>query len=164
MIIMSRDKLMTGVMMIILTISYRWLYWGDTTSSTIELVSVTGDDRSTFQPDVLCPSAMSIDYAAHRLYWIDQCTYEIETLRLDGDSSTHSFPLNTIIFFAAGLTVYDGVFYWASSSGISGAAMVGDSSETQAIYTTSGTRATGIQVVHPSRQPGGKQATVLTQP
>ena len=134
----------------------RWLYWSDSTSRSIEMVSVQGDSRSTFHTNIDCANALTIDYASHIIYWIDQCTFEIESLRLDGDSMTHSFPLNSIIFFSSGVTIYENTLYWAGGSGIFSAnRSESENPEIKHIFITSNTRATGIQVVHPSQQPSG---------
>lgn len=137
--------------------THRWLYWSDSISESIEMVSVTGDDRSTFHEDIECATSMSIDYSLHTLYWINQCTYEIEALRLDADSSTHTYPLNSVIFFPSGLTTYNGVLYWAESNGVFKANSSDVNIEEQQIFTTrnTGDRATGVKVVHQSQQPPG---------
>ena len=137
---------------------HRWLYWSDTVSQSIQMVSVTGDGRQTFHSNTPCVTAMTVDYAFHTIYWIDMCTFLIESLRLDGDSSTHSFPLDASIFFPSGLTVYRDLLYWSASSGI----FMGNTSVSNtvgvSVFTTRNTRATGVQVVHPSQQPGGELA------
>ena len=123
---------------------------------SIEMVSVTGDDRSTFHTDIQCALAMSIDYASHTLYWIDQCNFAIEALRLDGDSSTHTYPFNALIFFPSSVTVYHDLIFWAAASGLFRANQSDSGSGSVQIHTTVNTRATGVQVVHPSQQPPGK--------
>ena len=119
------------------------------------MVSVTGDDRSNFHRGISCAYALSIDYSNHTLYWIDQCTFEIEALRLDGDSSTHSYPLDSTIFFASGLTIYQGILYWAEASGVFMANPFDSDAESEQVFVARNTRATGVQVVHPSQQPPG---------
>ena len=134
----------------------RWLYWSDSTSNSIEMVSVRGDDRSTFHTNVACANTLSIDYTSHTLYWINHCSLEVEGLRLDGDTSTHAFPLDHDIFFPGGLTVFNGIFYLAEERGVISANVSReDEPDIRILYHTTGTRATGIQVVHPSQQPPG---------
>ena len=131
----------------------RWLYWSDSRSESIEMVSVTGNNRSTFHGDVTCAQALSIDYSDHTLYWIDQCRYEIEAIRLDGDTSTHVYPFDVAIFFPSALANYNSELYFSAAQGIYKANR--DSGEVEQVYRISGTRGTGVQVVHPSNQPPG---------
>jgi hypothetical protein len=120
------------------------------------MVSVTDDRRSIIHTNNPCVNALSIHYWSHTLYWIDTCTFAIESLRLDGDSSTHSFPLNEIIFFSTALQVYNGKVYYAEGDGVFEADPDGGTERRQ-LYSTAQTRATGVKVVHPSRQPSSAE-------
>lgn len=119
------------------------------------MVSVTGENHETFHGDLFCIQAMSVDYRTHTLYWINQCTYEVEAIRLDGDASTHAYPFNRPIFFASALAVYQNLLFWAESGGVYRANRDVEDDIVR-MYATSGTRATGVQVVHPSQQPQGR--------
>jgi hypothetical protein len=132
--------------------NYGWLYWSDTTNRSIQMVSVTDDRRSIIHTNNPCVNALSIHYWSHTLYWIDTCTYAFESLRLDGDSSTHSSPFNEIISFSTALQVYNGKVYYAEGDGVFEADPDGETGRRQ-LYSTAQTRATGVKVVHPSRQP-----------
>ena len=130
------------------------------------MVSVRGDSHSTFHRDVSCVTTMTVDYTSHTIYWIDQCTFQIQSLRLDADSSTHSLTLDPSIFFPTGLSVFQDVLYWTAWSGVFKANQSDDNPEMELIFSTGSTRPTGLRVVHPSQQPSGKkilqiQLTVL---
>ena len=131
---------------------HRWLYWSDTTNRSIQMVSVTGDRRSTIRTGNPCVNALSVNYWTHTLHWIDTCTFSIESLRLDGDSSTHSSPFASTVFFASALQVYNQKVYYAEGRGVYEADPAGGSEENQ-LFRSSPTRATGVKVVHPSQQP-----------
>lgn len=100
---------------------------------------------------------LTIDYASASIYWIDHCLYEIQSLRLDGDERTHSFPFETVIIFASGLVIYHNRFFWSEYSGVFEIAHTEDE---EAVVTTihtvpRGLKCTGVQLVHPSMQPQG---------
>ena len=118
------------------------------------MVSVTGDNRATFHGDLDQIGAMSVDYATHTLYWISQFTYEIEAIRLDRDASTHSYPFSRPIFFASAMAIYQNLLFWAETRGVYRANMDVEDDIVQ-MFATGSTRATGVQVVHPSQQPLG---------
>ena len=80
--------------------------------------SVTGDDISTLRSNLVCVNVLTIDYASVTIYWIDQCEYQIQSLRLDGDEATFSYPFTTTIQFASGLVIKNNTFYWSDQSGV----------------------------------------------
>ena len=89
------------------------------------------------------------------MYWIDHCLYEIQSLRLDGDEATHSFPFDANIFFASGLVIYNGTFFWAEQNGVFERANT-EGAMVRTVYSVAfGSRCTGLQLVHPSTQPQG---------
>lgn len=123
----------------------------------LERVSVTGDDRSTLRTDLMCVQVLTIDYASVSIYWIDHCLYEIQSLRLDGDETTHSFPFDSVIIFASGLVIYHDTFFWSEYNGVFEISKdEGEESMVTVVHRVSrGSRCTGVQLVHPSMQPQG---------
>jgi len=72
------------------------MYWTDLgRKPRIEMCSMDGTDRQSFIGDsVRSPVGLTIDYAAHRLYWSDTKPYTIEGISLDGRGRKviHKFP------------------------------------------------------------------------
>ena len=104
-------------------------------------------------------NVLTIDYASTTIYWIDHCLYQIQSLRLDGDATSHSYPFTTFIFFASGLVIKNDTFYWSDQDGV-----FERKNLTNAIVNTiydvpRGSRATGLQLVHSTVQPQGNAHT-----
>jgi hypothetical protein len=131
--------------------NYGWIYWIDGTN--LKKASVTGDDISTLRSDLFCVNVLTIDYASVTIYWIDQCLYEIQSLRLDGDVTTHFFPFTTDIPFATGLVIKNGTFYWSEQGGVFERQSASDATVTTIYRLQRGFRATGLQLVHSTVQP-----------
>ena len=132
----------------------RWVYWSD--GNRLQRASVTGDDLATLRSDLDCVNVLTIDYAAVSIYWIDACRYEIQSLRLDGDAATHSYPFGTTsIFFASGLAIHNDTFYWSDQDGVFERGNTSDSAVVTIYDAPSSTRATGLQLIHASMQPQG---------
>ena len=139
----------------------RWVYWSD--GRNLNKASVTGDDISTLRSDLSCVNVLTIDYASVTIYWIDHCNYEIQSLRLDGDATTHSFSLtSTIIQFASGLVIQNDTFYWSDQDGVFETKNTADAVVRTIHGLRRGFRATGLQLVHPTVQPQGKALILPT--
>ena len=117
-------------------------------------MSVTGDDRMFVRNGTACVSAISVVYSTHTLYWIDQCTYTIESLRLEGGTSARTIPLSTVVFFPSGLSLFNNRVYYSESRGIYSAEVDGGAGDVR-LYRSGSVRSTGISIVHSSRQPSG---------
>ena len=131
----------------------RWIYWTD--GSKLQKASITGDDQSTLRSNLYCVEVLTIDYSSLSIYWIDHCLYVIQSLRLDGDETTHTFPFYTTIIFASGLVIYNNTFFWSEQNGVFERENI-DEAEVATLYSApQGQRATGVQLVHPSVQPHG---------
>ena len=123
--------------------------------------SVTGDAQSVLRSSLMCVNILAIDYASVTIYWIDQCLYTIQSLRLDGDDSTHSYPFSNAILFPTGLTIYNNTFYWSDQNGVYKRESNTDADVVIVYHAPQGSRATGVQLVYPSMQPPGILYTVL---
>ena len=130
----------------------RWVYWSDELRNTLEKISVTGDDRSILRSNLHCVRVITIDYSLHTIYWINHCNYIIQSLRLDGNEATHTYPFNREIYFASGLEIFGNIFFWSENSGIYSL----NNSHTVILFSSPlGSRSTGVVIVHPSKQPQG---------
>ena len=70
------------------------------------------------------------------------------------------YPFDAAIFFPSALENYNNELYWSAAQGIYKANR--DSGEVELVYRISGTRGTGVQVVHPSNQLPGTYVHVHT--
>ena len=131
----------------------RWVYWSD--GNKLNKASVTGDDRSTLRSNLDCVNVLTIDYASVTIYWIDYCLYEIQSLRLDGDATTHSYPVTAYIFFASGLVIKNDTFYWSDQDGVFETRNTTGATVRTIYNVPRGSRATGLQLVHSTVQPQG---------
>lgn len=135
-----------------------WIYWSD--GNRLMKASVTGDAQSVIHSNLLCVNVLAIDYASVTIYWIDTCLYEIHSLRLDGEASTHTFPFSANILFPSGLMIYNSTFYWSDLNGVYSREN-STNAEVVSIYDApQGSRATGVQLIHPSMQPQGIACSV----
>ena len=104
-------------------------------------------------------AVLTIDYSTVSLYWIDQCFYEISSLRLDGDKK--SYPFDNPIFFASGLLIYNDTFFWSAYNGVFRLANTEGATESAVYNTPQTVRCTGVELVHASVQPHGTSYDIL---
>jgi hypothetical protein len=130
---------------------YGWIYWTD--GNKLQKASVTGDDQSTLRNNLYCVQVLTIDYSSLSIYWIDHCLYVIQSLRLDGDATTHTFPFYTTIVFASGLVIYNNTFFWSEQNGVFERENANEAEVLTVYDAPQGHRATGVQLVHLSVQP-----------
>ena len=79
----------------------------------------------------------------------------IQSLRLDGDETTHTFPFHTTIVFASGLVIHNDTFFWSEQNGVFERENTNEAEVITVYSAPQGHRATGVQLVHPSVQPHG---------
>lgn len=88
---------------------YRWLYWTDIGSRTIEKMSMDGHARMALHDTNLqTPYALSIDYTTQTLYWADSTLNKLESSRTDG---TNRKSLNTNLGDPYAMAFFDGRLY-----------------------------------------------------
>ena len=142
------------IIIIVIVMMYRWIYWSDRKRKSLEKASVTGDDRSILRSGFQCKvEALTIDYPT--IYWIDHCWYVINSLRLDGDPTTHRLLMGTTIVFPNGLAIYNDTLFWSEHAGVFQMANKQGAIKTTLYSTAEEERCTGLQLVHSSRQPNG---------
>lgn len=89
---------------------YRWLYWTDTGSRTIERASMDGSARAVLHNTNLhTPYALTIDYASQTLYWTDYALNRLESSRTDG---SNRILLSTNLQDSYAMTFFTGKLYW----------------------------------------------------
>ena len=118
------------------------------------MVSVHGGDRETLLDNLPCLEALTIDYSSHVVYWADRCLYEFQSLSLNGNRETHTYPFTQNVFFVSSMAKYNGDLYWIEPSGIY---KISPTEEGYRVVMRSGSsaRPLAMQIVHSSQQPSG---------
>lgn len=132
----------------------RWLYWTDLRARTLEMGSIMGSSREILRNDLQCIWPVTIDYSTHTIYWVDYCVYAFESLRMDGDRFSHSYPFDKTVFFVSSIAKYGNNLYWVEPDGIYTISLSGGDYITL-MESSSTMRPLSLQVVHPSSQPPG---------
>ena len=116
---------------------------------------VTGNRSVVLHEKALCAQSVTLEYSSYKLYWVDYCAYQIEAMNMW--TLDHSIALHSQLHlprFISGIVHFHDALYWTEMRSIfflneTKDRVVklypGDSSE----------MLTGIQIVHPSRQPTG---------
>lgn len=110
--------------------------------------------------DTHCPYSLALDYSASDLYWLDGCTYQLETSKVDG-SNFHHIQTGANNFFPYGTAVYDGHVYW-TQAGVTSSVDCYEvtSAQQNRVYSiTSSSFLEDIQIIHPLNQPPGKKCS-----
>ena len=139
----------------------RWLYWTDQTSGSLEMGSINGGERQSLITDRPCLQALTIDYPTHTVYWADICLHEFQSLSLNGDRETVTYPFSQIVFFVSSMEKFASDLYWVEPSGIYVVERSGEGYRA-VMSSSSSQRPISMQVVHPSQQPPGQCPTQLS--
>lgn len=137
-----------------------WLFIGDLSREGIYKISL--DDKEEVKVVTsMCPNNLAMDYSNGNLFWVDSCTYQLGTSKIDG-SQDHIVQTGSNSFFSYGASVYDTHVFWieaGETSSVDCFEMV--TSEQHRVYTTTGTITRDIQIVHSSNQPSRKSCDAL---
>ena len=135
----------------------RWLYWTDQTGGSLEMGAINGGTRETLITGLHCVQAFTIDYPSHTVYWADICLYSFQSLSLNGDRGTFSYPFSQLdeVYFVSSMGKFNGNLFWVQPNGIFMVESSGDGYRV-VMPASSSQRPTTMQVVHPSQQPPGE--------
>lgn len=118
-------------------------------------MAVNGGEREKIS-DTLCPYSLTLDYATRDLYWLDSCTYQLETSKIDGSNFQH-IETDDDNYFSYGVSVHDGNVYWTQTGPTSYVDCYDMEAASQhRIYSVQNTVLQDIHIVDPSNQPSGK--------
>lgn len=93
---------------------YRWFYWSDYGTDTIERASMDGTSRMVLHRTSLAESyAITLDYENQVLYWADYRLNKIESSNVDGSNRR---TLSTSVRDPYSISYYDGRLYWGDNS------------------------------------------------
>ena len=118
------------------------------------MVSVHGGDKEILITGLPCLQALTIDYVTHVVYWADRCLFEFQSLSLNGDRETHSYPFARVVYFVSSMAKFKDNLYWVEPTGIYTILRSGEGFRT-VMAASSFSAPIAIQVVHPSHQPNG---------
>ena len=116
--------------------------------------SVYGGTRETLITNLPCVHALMIDYSTHIVYWADTCRYEFQSISLDGDQESLSYPFTQIVFFVSSVAKFNDNLYWVQPSGIYTMTRAGEDFRVL-LSASSNRRPVSMEIVHPSHQPEG---------
>ena len=127
-------------------------------------IPVDGNRKDIMRREVICPGTVTLEHRTRSVYWSDVCTFEIQASKIDG--SDHSVvvgaQLNTgLVQFSFGLGHYQNTIYWTQQRKL----VKYDISlkDRQTLFNSSQAQPlNGLQVVHPSKQPSGKDMIFMT--
>ena len=131
----------------------------DNEGGVIERIGIDGRGREIIQSSLgLCVNAMTIDFSSFTIFWLDGCTFTLESVRMDGVRTTSSISIVLSSLSSVGISVYKDFIVWSDSfnrnvRGVNttvGNAVIDVS---QTLLTVFG----GVEVVHPDKQPNGEQ-------
>ena len=90
--------------------NYRWMYWTDVGTDTIERATMDGNDRTTLHSTGLSSVyGLTLDYQNQTLYWVDLSSNRIESSSVDGSNRQ---TLTSSLRDPWAVTFYGGVLYW----------------------------------------------------
>lgn len=90
---------------------YRWLYWTDVNTDTIERISMDGTSRTVLHSTGLSRTfGITLDYVTQTLYWIDYDTDTIESSTTDGSNRRLLTRVSSSCPYD--LTIFDQKLYW----------------------------------------------------
>ena len=141
----------------------RWVFWVDKRTETIERIGVNGMGREIIKSNIgTCVEAMTMDFPSFTIFYLDDCTLNLKSVRMDGvrTSSSLFLPLTSLI--STGISVYEDFIYWADSSTFSVRRVNRTIPRPQVVDVNYRVRSLlgGVEVVHPVKQPFGKNSLV----
>jgi hypothetical protein len=131
-----------------------WLYWTDQTGGSLEMGSINSGNRESLITGLPCVQALTIDYPSHTVYWADICRYSFQSLSLNGDRETFSYPFSQLheVYFVSSMGKFNDNLFWVQPIGIFMVESSGDGYRV-VMNASSTQRPLAMQVVHPSQQP-----------
>lgn len=131
----------------------------DNEGGAIERIGIDGRGRETVMDDLgSCVDAMTIDFSSFTIFWLDRCTFTLESIRMDGVRISSSISIVLSSLTSVGISVFGDFIVWSDSfnrnvRGVN--RTLGNSviEVSQTLPTVFG----GVEVVHPDKQPSGEQ-------
>ena len=104
-----------------------------------------------------CPLSLTLDYRSRDLYWMDGCTYQIGTSKIDG-SLYRLISRNGNNFFSHGSSVFQSHLYWTTYDDSKANVYCYNvlTNAEDKIHSWNRIILRDLQLVHSSNQPSGK--------
>ena len=133
---------------------FRWLYWTDTVTDTIQKASMDGTSRTVLHSSGLSTVyGLTLDYENQILYWMDYSNNRIESSNVDG---SNRIVLTSSVRDPYSVTFYNGTLYWGDWY-FNRILTTSVSSPTSGSYlsTSLSYDPFGVQIISRDRQPDG---------
>lgn len=131
---------------------------------SVTTAMVTGNSSVVLHKKALCAQSVTLEYSSYKLYWADNCAYRIEAMNMW--TLDHSIALNSqshLTRFISGIVHFYDTLYWTEVSSIF---FLNETKKDRVVKLYPGDSRemlTGIQIVHPSRQPTGLKIVAIEQ-
>jgi len=122
--------------------------------NTIETATVRNSEESTMVHNGLhCTGSLTLEYRPYKLYWVDNCVYQIEAL--DMMTMNHSIRVNSrlhLVRFTSGIVHFRDTLYWTELTEIISLNETKGEKVSILLRLPSLDSLSGIQIVHPAQQ------------
>lgn len=130
----------------------------DNEGEAIERIGIDGRGRETIRSSLgPCVDAMTIDFSSFTLFWLDRCSFTLESIRMDGVRTSSSILIVLSSLSSVGISVFGDFIVWSDS--FNGNVRGVNRTVGNAVIEVSQTMVTifgGVEVVHPDKQPTGE--------
>lgn len=103
--------------------------------------------------------ALTIDFAAQKLFWVDGCNHRLESVHISGDQISSVFSVQLHVGFTSqGISIFNNYLYWQESGSLGTILKRMDRISAQTVEEVSMPLRGlfgGVEVVHPNKQPDG---------
>ncbi|KAG1687419.1 Prolow-density lipoprotein receptor-related protein 1 [Nymphon striatum] len=147
---------------------YGVLFWSDWDHGAprIEQASMSGEGRKVvFRVDSVAdgawPNGLTLDFVAHRIYWIDAKSDAIHSTKYDGTGHQQILQGHFFLSHPFAISLFENYIYWTDwRTNSVNRANKWNGSDVDNVERTS-TQPFDIQIVHPSRQPREDERVLL---
>lgn len=119
-------------------------------------IPINGSNRVVVRPRIRCTSSLTIEFKTNTVYWNDYCSHVVETVKIDGTQYTIVYSGHRLMAdgISNGIAHYEHMLYWVQSTRLYTVDLTSEDDHGRSIYRTGHLLLAGMQVVHPSKQPG----------
>lgn len=111
--------------------------------------------RITVQSEIRCPGGITLEFKTNSVFWNNYCTFLVESMKVNGTQRKTVFSRQTERpGFASFIAHYENMIYWVQGTRLYSTDISSPNSQAVEVYSNRMMALVGIQVVHPSKQPG----------
>lgn len=137
----------------------RWIYWTGTDSGKIERSAVTEGGIQLVKGGLQrCIWPIEIDYSEQKVYWVNTCQNTLKSVSiLESKPFENRVEINSAFVGMNSMTLFGDLLFWNENGNVKVTNKSINSGEVIQIYENRDTVfRVAVEVVHPSKQPGGK--------